>query len=264
MDLHLEGKTALVGGGSKGLGYASALHLAKEGVRVAICARNLPDLEKAAKQIESETSTPVVTIAFDLAKTEKLKSEVVDVALETLGSVDILVVNSGGPKAGEFKELEMEDWDAAYRSVFLYVRELYRHITPHMKEQKWGRIINISSLSVRETTPSLILSNVYRSGVLSLAKSISRDLIASNITINSLMPGAFLTDRAQSLMETAATRTGKTVEQVTQESVRSLPLGRFQAPDELGAVVTFLASELAGGITGVAIPIDGGISTGIY
>lgn len=264
MDLHLEGKTALVGGGSKGLGYASALRLAKEGVRVAICARNLPDLERAAAKIESETSTPVVTIAFDLAKTEKLKEEVVDVALETLGSVDILVVNSGGPKAGNFNELNMEDWDDAYRSVFLYVRDLYYHIIPHMKDQRWGRIINISSLSVRETTPSLILSNIYRSGVLSLAKSISRDLIASNITINSVMPGAFLTDRAKSLLTNAATRAGKTVEEVTEESIKSLPLGRFQAPDELGAVVTFLASELARGVTGVVIPIDGGISKGIY
>jgi len=264
MDLCLEGKTALVGGGSRGLGYASALSLAKEGVRVAICARNPSDLERAAAKIESDTSIPVVTIPFDLANSEKLKSEVVDVALQALGSVDILVVNSGGPKAGEFKELEGKDWDIAYESVFLYVRELYRHITPHMKEQKWGRIINISSLSVRETTPSLVLSNVYRASVLALAKSISRDLIKSNITINSLMPGAFLTDRAQSLLEKAATQTGKTVEQVTQEAIENLPLGRFQMPVELGAGVAFLASELAGGITGVAIPIDGGISTGIY
>jgi len=264
MDLYLEGKTALVGGGSKGLGYASALSLAREGVRVAICARNQSDLEQAAREIEIETSMPVVSIAFDLSETKRLKTKVVDVALDALGSIDILVVNSGGPKAGTFNELNIEDWDDAYRSVLLYVRDLYYHIIPHMKDQRWGRIINISSLSVRETTPSLILSNIYRSGVLSLAKSISRDLIASNVTVNSLMPGAFLTDRSQSLLEIAAKKTGRTVEEVTEESIRNLPLGRFQSPDELGAVVAFLASELAGGITGLAIPIDGGISKGLY
>jgi|APSaa5957512535_1039671.scaffolds.fasta_scaffold21482_2 3-oxoacyl-[acyl-carrier protein] reductase len=264
MDLYLEGKTALVGGGSKGLGYAAALRLAKEGVRVAICARNQTDFEHAARQIEIETSIPVIAIAFDLSEIQELKDKVVDVALEALGSIDILVINSGGPKAGEFHELDIKDWDEAYRSVFLYVRELYQHIIPHMKDQRWGRIINISSLSVREATPSLTLSNVYRSGVLSLAKAISQDLIASNITINSLMPGAFLTGRAQSLLETAAIRTGKTVKEITEESIKNLPLGRFQAPDELGAVIAFLASELAKGITGVAIPIDGGISKGIY
>ncbi len=260
MNLNINNKVALIGGASKGLGKGCAIRLANEGVNIAICANELESLEKTTKYIKKISDVEVLPIYADLSDVNNIKTNIFDIVIEKFNKIDILIVNSGGPKPGSFFDLDDNDWKKAYDGVLNYVIELYKHIIPVMKKQKWGRIINCTSLSVKEPAESLLLSNVFRSGVVSLAKSISKELIKSNITINNVCPGAFKTDRAIELMEAESKKTGISIEEIEENAVKSLPLGRYQEPDELGALVTFLASEYARGITGTTIQIDGGIS----
>jgi len=263
MKYGLDRKVALIGGASKGLGRGCAIQLARAGVDVAICARNPQALHATAEFIKSETNSNVLPIEYDLSNVSGIKENVVDKVISKYRRIDILVVNSGGPKPGAFFDLTEDDWRKAFDSVLFYVIELYKWVIPHLKHQKWGRIINTTSLSVKEPAESLLLSNVFRSGVVSLAKSISKELIKDNITINNVCPGAFKTDRALELMSDNARKTGVSVEEIEEKSVAGLPLGRFQTPEEYGDLVVFLASELARGITGTTIQIDGGISNSL-
>ena len=204
MNLGIKNKYALIGGGSKGLGKASAISLAKEGVNIAICARNEENLHNTLNEIRSKTKVEVIPIVADLSDVNNIKEKIVDKVLQEFGGIDILLTNSGGPKPGVFSDFSSDDWDISYHIVLKYVVELYRQIIPIMKNNKWGRIINIASLSVKEPAESLIMSNVFRSGVVSLSKTISKDLIKHNVTINNLCPGAFRTDRAVFLMQQQA------------------------------------------------------------
>lgn len=261
MDLKLKGKVALIGGASKGLGKACALQLAGEGAAVAICAREKAALEKTVEEIRS-LGADVLPLTADMASKED-NERIVQETLKKFGRIDILVNNSGGPPPGTFEDFDDAAWEAAFQSVLMYVIRLNRLVIPHMKKNKWGRIINITSLTVKEPAPTLILSNVFRAGVVSLAKSMSQELIKHNITINNVCPGAFKTDRAVALMAKAAETNKTTLEEVESNAVKNLPLGRFQDPKELGDLVVFLASEAAGGMTGTTISIDGGISKGL-
>jgi 3-oxoacyl-[acyl-carrier protein] reductase len=264
MDYQIKNKFALIGGASKGLGKACALSLAMEGVNVAICARNKEILYKTADEIKSKTNVMVLPIVVDLSDTNNMKKNVIEKVQSKFDTIDIFVVNSGGPKPGTFFELIEDDWKSSYDSVLNYVIKLYEYIIPIMKENKWGRIINITSLSVKEPAESLVLSNVFRSAIVSLSKTISRELIKHNITINNVCPGAFKTDRAIELMNKRSKKTGETVEDIELQAVKSLPLGRYQDPSELGALIAYLSSEQACGLTGTTIQIDGGIYKGIF
>ncbi len=259
MDLRLQNKVALVGASTKGLGRACALRLASEGAQVAICGRSAESLRAAVDAIQSSTGSQVLPVQADLSKPDDIQ-RLVQTTQEALGPIDILVVNSGGPPPGSFSELTPDDWDAAYRSVLLYVVQLYRLIVPSMKSRRWGRIIHIASLAVREPSETLLLSSVFRAAVLSLAKAMSRGLVVHGITVNALCPGAFKTDRAISLIEAQARRTGRSPEEVENDMARTLPLGSFQDPQELADAVAFLASESARGITGTNLPVDAGAS----
>jgi 3-oxoacyl-[acyl-carrier protein] reductase len=263
MNTGLSNKVALIGGASKGLGRGCAIQLAKEGVSVALCARGKNALSETTEYIRTNTHAKVLPLAVDLSKKEDVKKAVKDTQA-SFGNIDILVVNSGGPKAGTFFELADQDWEDAYCSVLGYVIELYHLVIPGMKEKQWGRIINIASLAVKEPAENLVLSNVFRSGVVSLAKTLSRELISHNITINTICPGAFKTDRAAQLIAAKAEAVGRSKEEIEAEAVNSLPLKRYQTPEELGDLVVFLASDLAKGITGTTIQIDGGISKGLF
>jgi len=260
MDLNIKNKVALIGGASKGLGKGCAIQLAKEGVNLAICANDEISLQETTKMIQSISAIEVLPVFADLSNVKSIKNDIVDLVLKKYGKIDILVVNSGGPKPGTFFDLTEDDWSKAYNSVLNYVIELYRLIIPQMKVQKWGRIINCTSLSVKEPAETLLLSNVFRTGVVSMAKSLSRELITYNITINNICPGAFKTDRAIELMTANSLKTGIPIEEIERTAVKNMPLGRYQEPSELGALVSFLASEHARGITGTTIQIDGGIS----
>ena len=170
----------------------------------------------------------------------------------------------GGPKLGSFFSLTEDDWRNSFDSVLYYVIELYRLVIPIMQKQQWGRIINSTSLSVKEPAEALILSNVFRTGVVSLAKTISRGLIKDNITINNVCPGAFKTDRAIEIMQERSLRTGESLEEIEMDVVKNIPLGRYQVPEEYGDLIAYLASESARGITGTTIQIDGGKSKVLF
>ena len=204
MDLGIRGKVALIGGASKGLGKGCALSLAKEGVSIAICSNDSQSLELTSKEVES-FGVKALPLFADLSKKDDVE-RIVKQTLDMFGRIDILVNNSGGPRPGSFFDFADDQWDEAYEQVLMYVVRLCRLVIPHMKKNKWGRIINSTSLVVKEPAEGLILSNVFRSGVVSMAKTISKELIKDNITINSLCPGAFKTDRAIEIMKETAKR----------------------------------------------------------
>lgn len=263
MELGLKGKKALIGGASKGLGKACAIRLAEEGVDVAICARGRESLDNATAEISSRAQVQVLSLQKDLTRIEDVNMAVAE-TLHSFGKIDILIANSGGPRPGSFFDLSEQDWEHAYKSVLYYVVELYRLVIPKMKENKWGRIINISSATVKEPSDNLILSNVFRVGVVSLAKTLSRELISDNITINNICPAAFRTDRALQLITEQSKSQGISIDEAEKRIVEKLPLKRFNSPMELANLAVYLASELSSGITGTTIQIDGGLQKFIF
>lgn len=262
MDLGLKRKVAVIGGSSKGLGRGCAVRLAQEGADVVICSNDRSSLQKTAEFIRN-LGVEVVALEVNMASKED-NERIVNETIERFGKIDILINNSGGPPAGTFYDFNDRDWENAFNNVLMYVIRLCGLVIPHMKKNKWGRIINSTSLAVKEPAENLILSNVFRSGVVSMAKSLSRDLIKSNITINNICPGAFKTDRAIELMQKAAEQKATTIAAIEKEAVESMPLGRYQRPEELGDLVSFLCSELASGITGTTIQIDGGMQRSLF
>lgn len=263
MNYQLENKTAFIGGASKGLGKACAMKLAQEGANVIICSRETEILNRTAEEIRQKTSAKVLSIPTDFSKIYELES-IVDQAYNVFSNIDILITNSGGPKPGRFFDFQEKDWNDAYHSVFFYIVKLYQLMIPKMKQNKWGRIINIVSLTVKEPAENLILSNVFRAGVVSLAKSISRELITDNITINNICPAAFKTDRAIQLMAEQAKNKNISIDEVENNLVADLPLKRFHNPEELACLAAYLASEQAKGLTGTTIQFDGGLQKYIF
>jgi 3-oxoacyl-[acyl-carrier protein] reductase len=263
MDLKLKNKVALIGGASRGLGRGCALQLAKEGANVVICSRRLGPLNETADFIESHTNSRVIAIPADLSNASDIQ-KVVDETIKGFNRIDILVNNSGGPLPGTFLEFSDDDWKYSFDLILLYVIRMCRLVIPYMVDQQSGRIINITSLAAKEPAENLILSNVLRVGIISLTKSLSRDLIKDNITINNICPGAFKTDRVMELMLDQSKRTNKSIEELETNLIANLPLKRYQTPEELGDLVSFLASDLARGITGTTIQIDGGISRCLF
>ena len=262
MNLGIEGKVALVCGASKGLGRACAENLAAAGCPIVMCARDRDVLATSAVALRTTYGVAVAEVPADLAK-EGEAERVVEAGRSALGRIDILVVNSGGPKPGTFFEIERPEWDRAYAAMLGYVVDLYRVAIPPMVGSGWGRIINITSVAVKQPSPGLVLSTVFRTGVVALAKCLATELIRNNVTINNVCPGAFRTDRAVELMTANAQRKGVSVETIEAESTRSLPSGRYQPPMELGALVAYLASEHASSLTGATIQLDQGICQGL-
>ena len=262
MEKELRGKVALIGGASKGLGFGCAEALAKNGANIILVARNAESLKLAASKLQPY-NVELLTISADIAG-KQANEQMVQEAIEKFGRIDILINNNGGPKAGKYDTLTDEDYEAAFQSVLMYTIRLTKAVIPYMKKQGWGRIINITSLSVKEPAETLILSNVFRAGVVAFAKSISKELIQSHVTINNVCPGAFKTDRAKELIQNAALASHKSSEEIEAENVKKLPLGRYQQPDELGSYIAYLCSSSASGITGTTLQIDGGISNGLF
>lgn len=261
MELKLKGRVAIIGGASKGLGFACASQLAQEGAHLVLCARGKEALEDACHRL-SKFHGEVLPFAGDMSSMQD-NEKLIKTTLNKFGKIDILVNNSGGPTPGTFFDFSDEHWEQAFQSVLMYVVRLCKLAIPEMKKNAWGRIVNITSLSVKEPAETLVLSNVFRSGVVSLAKTLSRELIKHNITINNVCPGAFKTDRAIELMNKSAASKNVSVSEIERIAVQTMPLGRYQHPEELGNFVAFLCSELAGGITGTTLQIDGGISKGL-
>lgn len=254
MDLQLTGKTALVLASSKGLGKACATLLAAEGANVIIGARDPKTLNAAAEEIRAIGKGQVLAVPIDVLQ-PKDAEKIVTAAAGEFGRLDILVNNAGGPPFGKFESFDESAWQAAFELTLLSAVRFSRLAIPHLRKSGSGRIINITSLSVLNYIPDSVLSTSLRLGVVGMAKLLSEELGRDQITVNNVAPGLILTNR---IRETLLPRPGVTEEEQLAERVRSIPVGRIGRPEELAALVTFLASPLAAYITGATIPVDGG------
>ncbi|HEU5014799.1 MAG TPA: SDR family oxidoreductase [Roseiflexaceae bacterium] len=256
MELGLKGKRAVVLAASRGLGYACALGLAREGCKLVICSRTQERIEQAAAQIRQETGAEVHAVAADV-KGEADIQKVVQACVEQYGGIEIVVHNAGGPPAGNFQTINDDQWNTAFQQNLMSFVWLARAAIPEMKKAGYGRILAITSSSIKQPIPNLILSNVMRAGVLALAKSLSSELAPSNILVNIVGPGRIATERIEELDKANAQRTNRSVEDVRTESIKAIPLGRLGDPEELANMVVFLASEAASYISGTSTLIDG-------
>lgn len=257
MDLGLKGKVALVLGGSQGIGRAAALGFAREGAAVAICGRGAERLETARAALAA-TGVPVLAVRADVgdpADVERLVRE----TTATLGTVHILVNNAAGPKPGLSDTLDAADWEAAFRLTLMSAVNATRAVLPHMRRQGWGRIVNISSYSVKQPIGELMLSNSLRLGALGWAKTMATQLAPEGILVNTVCPGWTATDRMRQVVGARAAGQGLSAEDAAAGIAAGIPLGRFGTPEEIADLIVFLGSERAAYITGTAIPVDGGI-----
>ncbi len=257
MNLELENKAAIVGGSSKGLGRAIAMRMAEEGASVTICARGEEELLKTQNDIQKKTGRKVLAVQADLSKKKDIAT-VVAKTVETFSKVDILVTNAGGPPPLFFMDISDEQWEDYLQLSLMSAIRLIRLVLPYMKKQNWGRIINLTSVSVKQPIDSLILSNTARLGIVGLARTLANQYAKNNITVNNVAPGYVLTDRVRQLFETKAQQENRSIEEVTREITKQIPMGRLGKPEEIGDVFAFLASERASYITGVTLQVDGG------
>ena len=259
MDLGINNKVALVTAASQGLGKASAIELAKEGVKLAICSRDAEKINRAANDIKELTNSEVFCIQANLSNKEDIDNLVSNVEKE-LGNIDILVNNTGGPKAGYFDELDDSDWVKTFESTFLSAVRVTRKVIPSMKKNRWGRITNISSISAKQPIDNLILSNGVRMSVHGWSKTLSNQLAKHNVLINNVCPGFTHTERVDGLIKHQAEASKKTEEEIVNSIASDIPAKRVGQAEELAALVAFLSSEKSSYITGQSIAVDGGVS----
>ncbi len=263
MDLGLNQKVAIVCAASKGLGRASAMALAREGVNVVICARNEQELNEAASTIRAESGSRVLPVVCDLTRERDIE-RLVESSVEEFGTVDILVTNVGHPQMGAFSDLSDPDWQHGYEGVLLPVIRLCRTVIPHMQQVHWGRIVHITSIAVREPGTPYLISSVFRAGVAALSKSLANELGHTGILVNTVCPGPFRTPLGEELIRGAAAAQNRTYAEVESETAQASVIGRMGEAEELGALVAFLCSEQAGDITGQVMSVDGGAARGLF
>jgi 3-oxoacyl-[acyl-carrier protein] reductase len=263
MDLGLKDRVAIVTAASRGLGRAIAEGLAHEGAHVVICARTPELLTRTAEEIHARTGSAVIAIPADVTR-ETDVARLVAHTCDRFGRIDVLVCNAGGPPSGAFLNFSPDDWRQAFELNMLSTIMLCRAVVPQMKQQRWGRIINITSMAAKQPIDGLILSNSVRPGVHGFAKSLARDLAADNITVNCVCPGYTRTERLIELAEQIALREGVRPEDVYRRWENMIPMKRLAEPRELADLVVFLASERASYITGTSIQVDGGFIGGIF
>jgi len=257
LDLGLDGKVALVGGASRGIGRAVALGLAREGCRVAICARDQQRLDATAAELRAATGVDVLAVPCDMAAGADIRRFVSETAAH-FGRLDVVVNNAGGPPPGAFENHDDETWQKALDQNFYSVVRTVREALPHLRAAGGGRIINITSVAVKEPIPGLILSNAARLAVVGLAKTLSRELGPDGITVNNVCPGLTLTDRMRELYGGRAQAEGRSLEDVLAEEAHRIPVRRLGEAGDVAALVVFLASDQARQITGTTIQVDGG------
>ena len=257
MDLGLKDKVALVAASSQGLGRAVAEELAAEGASLVLCARDAQTLDQTAAAIAERSNTRVLAVPADVTVTDDIK-RLVDAGIERFGRIDILVTNAGGPPAGRFDQLTREQWEQAIRLTLLSAVELTRQVLPGMKERRWGRILNITSIAVKQPVENLLLSNSVRAGLTGFARTLANEVAADGVTVNNVLPGYTRTERLDELAEMMAEKLGISPSEFRGKWEQEIPMRRLGEPREFAAAVAFLASERASYITGTSIQVDGG------
>lgn len=266
MDLGLTEKTAVVCAASGGLGKAAALALAQAGARVTICSRDEERVTAAAAEIVREagrSEKTVLPVVADLSKAEEIDA-LLKASVRAFGQIDILVTNSGGPPSGGFPELSDEQWQTGFDRNLMSVIRSIRGVIPMMQKNGWGRIINITSLTVKQPVNDLIVSSVLRPGILGLSKILANLYAKDGITVNSIAPGFIMTGRQHELGKIRSEKQGISFEEYVRNSSADIPAGRFGRPEELASVIAFLASEKASYINGATIGVDGGFVKGLF
>ncbi len=262
MDLKLKNKVVLVAASSKGIGKAVAQGFAEEGADVIICARNPEVLVKTQQEIQ-KTGQNVLAIPTDLTDYSQVQY-LVSKSIETFGKIDILFINSGGPPSGGFLDFSITEWRNAIDLNLFSTLYLCKETLPHMIKQSYGRVIMLTSISVKQPMNGLILSNVARAGVTGLAKSLANEFGKNNILVNTVCPGYTYTERVEKLAEAFAQKRSSNIEDVVQEWKDQGVVERLATPEEIADVVIFLASERASYVTGASIQVDGGYVKGLF
>ena len=263
MDLSIKGKNAIVCASSQGLGKSAAVDLAKEGVNLAICSRNQEKINLVKSEIEQVSDVKVVAIQADLGSENDIDT-LFYTAKEQLKTVDILVNNNGGPPPSTFEELTDQEWQKAFNGTMMSAIRLSRLVLPDMKKRNWGRIINISSISVKTPVNGLFLSNSLRMGVLGWAKALSDEVASNGVTVNTVCPGTTKTERIQEILKAQSESSGKDRKELEEAIAMNIPMKRIGDASDLSALIAFLASEKASYMTGLAIQVDGGSARTFY
>jgi 3-oxoacyl-[acyl-carrier protein] reductase len=263
MDLGLKERVAIVAASSQGLGKAVAMGLAKEGAKLALCARTASTLIAAADEIHRATGAQIMTRELDVTNYDRVRQFVAD-TVEHYGQLDICVANAGGPPAKSFAETTLQDWQRAAELNLMSTVYFAKEALPVMQSRRWGRFIAITSMTVKQPVDGLILSNSVRAGVSGLIKTLANEYGPYNVLVNNVCPGYTATARLISLAERMAEKEGVDPALIEQRWASQAPLGRVGRPEEFADVVVFLASERASYVTGVSIAVDGGIVKGLY
>jgi 3-oxoacyl-[acyl-carrier protein] reductase len=262
MDLGLKDRVAIVTGGSMGLGRAIARELSREKARVVIAARNEPRLQRAAEEIRRETGGSVLAIRADMTREADIRA-LVEQTVERWGSVDVAVANAGGPPGTRYESTSIEQVERAVELNLMSTIRLAQEVTPHMQKRRWGRFIALASVSVRQPLPGLILSNTARAAVVGWVKTMATELAPQGITCNVVAPGYMRTGRVDDLAAERAENEQRSKEEILAEISARIPAGRMGNPEELAAMVAFLASDRAAYVTGTTIQVDGGFVQGL-
>ena len=262
MDLGLKGRVVIVAGSSEGMGRSAAEAFAAEGARVAICARTEAKIQQAAQEMRAKHKAEVFAMALDVSQAEAVKKFVAAVA-EKFGGVDVCVANAAGPPSRNFFTATNDDWHQAFEMNFMSVVHFAREVIPWMQKKKWGRFLTLTSVSVKQPIPDLILSNAVRAGVVGLVKSMANEFGKDGITVNNVGPGYTATERLKSLAATRALAAGLKPEDMYDKWSADTPLKRIATPEEVADAMVWLASERASYITGQTLLVDGGSYRGV-